>query len=123
MNRCHFSRQRRLLCAGDYRSVFARADFKVSDQHLLILARSSSYCQSRLGLIVAKKHIKRAVDRNRVKRVFRESFRTQEQPFAMAMDIIILTRRGLNNSDSAALHKLIRKQWHRLAKKLHQSGQ
>ena len=39
MTEFDFSRQRRLLTAGDYRWVFDKAAFKVSDQHLLILAR------------------------------------------------------------------------------------
>lgn len=76
MNEFDFSRQRRLLNAGDFRRVFDQADFKISDQHLLILARPSLDENSRLGLVIAKKGIKLAVHRNRVKRVMRDSFRT-----------------------------------------------
>ena len=121
-NEFDFSRQRRLLSAGDYRRVFDKADFKVSDQHLLILARPSLHDHSRLGLVIAKKNIKLAVDRNRIKRVFRESFRTQSQPFEQPLDIVILTRRGLGDLENVTLHKLIAKQWRRLAKKAAQSA-
>ena len=54
MTEFDFSRQRRLLTAGDYRWVFDKAAFKVSDQHLLILARPAQSPHSRLGLVIAK---------------------------------------------------------------------
>ncbi len=116
-----FPRQRRLLTAGDYRWVFDKADFKVSDQHLLILARPAQTPDSRLGLVIAKKHIKHAADRNRIKRILRESFRTLEQPFDSPLDIVVLARKGLDELDKPVLHKLFNKQWRRLAKKMMQS--
>lgn len=121
MNDFEFSRQRRLLTAGDYRRVFEKAQFKVSDQHLLILARPGQSPQSRLGLVIAKKHLKRAVDRNRVKRVLRESFRTLEPPLEPAMDIVVLARKGLGEIEKPALQRIFNKQWRRLAKKMQQS--
>jgi ribonuclease P protein component len=121
MNDFDFSRQRRLLTAGDYRRVFEKAQFKVSDQHLLILARPGQTPQSRLGLVIAKKHLKRAVDRNRVKRILRESFRTLEPPLEPAMDIVVLARKGLGEIEKPALQRIFNKQWRRLAKKMQQS--
>ena len=121
MTEFEFSRQQRLLTAEDYRRVFAKAGFKVSDQHLLILARPAQTPHSRLGLVIAKKHVKRAVDRNRIKRILRESFRTLEQPLEPPVDIVILARKGLGEMEKSALHKLFAKQWRRLAKKMQQS--
>ena len=114
-----FSRQRRLLNAGDYRRVFEQAEFKVSDQHLLILARPSLHDHSRLGLVIAKKGIKLAVQRNRIKRIVRDSFRTlctQSNEFALPLDIVILSRKGLGEIENDAVHRLISKQWARLRK-------
>ena len=119
-----FSRQRRLLNAGDYRRVFEQAEFKVSDQHLLILARPSLHDHSRLGLVMAKKGIKLAVQRNRIKRIVRDSFRTlctQSNEFALPLDIVILSRKGLGEIENDAVHRLISKQWARLRKKTAQS--
>jgi|TARA_B110000261_G_scaffold99812_1_gene112536 ribonuclease P protein component len=119
-----FSRQRRLLNAGDYRRVFEQAEFKVSDQHLLILARPSLHDHSRLGLVIAKKGIKLAVQRNRIKRIVRDSFRTlctQSNDFALPLDIVILSRKGLGEIENDAVHRLISKQWARLRKKTAQS--
>tara|TARA_B110000503_G_scaffold70371_1_gene109494 strand:- start:1646 stop:2023 length:378 start_codon:yes stop_codon:yes gene_type:complete len=120
-----FSRQRRLLTAGDYRRVFEQAAFKVSDQHLLILARPSVHDHSRLGLVIAKKGIKLAVHRNRIKRIVRDSFRTlctQTNEFPLPLDIVILSRKGLGEIENDALHRLISKQWTRLRKKIAQSA-
>lgn len=123
MNDFDFSRQRRLLTAGDYRRVFEKVHFKVSDQHLLILARPGQTAQSRLGLVIAKKHLKRAVDRNRVKRILRETFRTLEPPLEPAMDIVVLARKGLGEIEKPALQRIFNKQWRRLAKKMQQSAE
>ena len=126
MTNFEFSRQRRLLNAKDFRRVFDQADFKVSDQHLLILARPSLHDHSRLGLVIAKKGIKLAVHRNRIKRVVRDSFRTlctQTNEFSPPLDIVILSRKGLGELDNEAVHCLINKQWVRLRKKTAQTGQ
>lgn len=42
---------------------------------LAAAVRPSEAAEARLGLIVAKRILKRAVDRNRAKRIIRESFR------------------------------------------------
>ena len=125
MTQFDFSRQRRLLTAGDYRRVFEQAAFKVSDQHLLILARPSVHDHSRLGLVIAKKGIKLAVHRNRIKRIVRDSFRTlctQTNEFPLPLDIVILSRKGLGEIENDAMHRLISKQWTRLRKKIAQSA-
>ena len=125
MTEFDFSRQRRLLNAGDFRRVFDKAEFKVADQHLLILARPSLHDHSRLGLVIAKKGIKLAVHRNRVKRVLRDSFRTsctQTNEFPLPLDIVILPRKGFGELDNATVHRLIIKQWARLRKKTLQTA-
>ena len=125
MSELDFSRQRRLLNAGDFRRVFDQADFKVSDQHILILARTGLHAHSRIGLVIAKKGIKLAVHRNRIKRIARESFRTlctQSNEFSLPLDIVILSRKGLGELDNDAVHRQIIKQWARLRKKTAQSG-
>lgn len=67
-------RDARLLNKADFDRVFAdnqraRTDF------LLVMARPNQVEHPRLGMIVAKRLLPRAVDRNRVKRCVRECFR------------------------------------------------
>ena len=109
-----FPRCSRLLNAGDYRTVFNGAKLKVSDRHLLILATPNQLPHPRLGLVIAKKNVRLAVQRNRVKRIIRESFR--QQGSLPGLDIVVLARKGMGDLDNAELHRLIEQSWQRLHK-------
>ena len=52
----------------------------------------NSLAYSRLGLIVAGKVVRRAVGRNRVKRLLREVFRARQQDLA-GLDLVVRLRR------------------------------
>lgn len=58
--------------------------------------------QPRLGLAISKKHARRAVDRNRIKRIAREAFRVRRRSLA-AVDIVVLSRAGIAAADSREL--------------------
>ena len=53
-----------------------------------VLSMQSETAGTRLGLIVGKRQLKRAVDRNRVKRMVRESFRIARMDLA-SVDIVV----------------------------------
>ncbi|MBL4585232.1 MAG: ribonuclease P protein component [Pseudomonadales bacterium] len=91
MTSFEFPRNSRLNSAADFDKVFKQTDFKVSNRFLLLLARKNQEDHSRLGLIVGKKKLNRAVDRNRVKRRLRESFRAR-QTNLQHLDVIALVR-------------------------------
>lgn len=110
-----FPRCSRLLNAGDYRTVFNGAKIKVSDRNLLILATPNQLPHPRVGLVIAKKNIRLAVQRNRVKRIIRQSFRLRS-PALPHLDIVVLARKGLGDLDNPAMHKLIEQSWRRLEK-------
>ena len=111
-----FSKSLRLLNASDYQSVFSDAPFRASHQHLLILSRPNQTDTPRLGLVIAKKHIRLAVQRNRIKRILRETFRQHQQQLG-GIDAVVLARAGLDKLDNQQLHKLFSKQWGRIIKK------
>ena len=123
-----FTRSQRLLTTADFGWVFAQAEYKVSDRNFLLLARTSqipNQSHSRIGLVVAKKHAKLAVQRNFIKRTLRESFRLfqAKQPFAPNLDIVVLTRPGISTVDAKQLRSMIDSHWPRLAKKHHTAQQ
>ena len=93
-----FSKASRLLGPSQYSSVFQRADFKLSSASLLILVKKSAQAP-RLGIVVAKKNVKSAVQRNRLKRIIRESFRLRQEEFG-TIDMVILARQGLDKMDN-----------------------
>ena len=88
-----FQRELRLLRARDYSRVFDKA-FKVHNKAFTLLARENDLNHPRLGLVIAKKNLKFAHQRNRIKRVLRECFRQQQSQLAN-YDLVILTRRDI----------------------------
>ena len=112
-----FSRDKRLCSAADFKQVFDQADIKVSSRHLLILAKVSNHDHPRLGLVIAKKNIRKATGRNRVKRHIRETYRLKQDDLGN-LDIVVLARRGLDELENYDINKLLSKQWHKLARRL-----
>ncbi len=82
-----------------------------------MLARPSGLKEARLGLIVAKKNVRLAVKRNRIKRVVRDSFRLNQQTLE-TLDIIFLARRGLDQLEPAEQHKLLLQSWRKLSRQM-----
>jgi ribonuclease P protein component len=105
-----FCRKLRLLTASDYKQVFEQSQFKVSSAQILVLARENGRDEARLGLVIAKKHIRLAVQRNRIKRLVRESFR-QHQSLLSGLDIVILARSGLDKLDNTSATSTVNKLW------------
>jgi ribonuclease P protein component len=94
------------LCKAVEFSAVLRFRRHASLDILQVYARPNQLNCSRLGLIVAKKVARRAVMRNRVKRLLREVFRmnmNQENLNTAGMDWVIRLRRPVNQQDSVIL--------------------
>ena len=101
-----FSKNSRLLKAADYKAVFDGTQFNVSCRHFLVLAVSNELSRSRLGLVVAKKNIPGAVQRNRIKRHVRESFR-RGPVLARPLDLVVLVRKDADKLSDSQLSQQI----------------
>jgi ribonuclease P protein component len=112
-----YTKSMRLLNSSDFQSVFDDAPLRTSHQHFLFLARQNELDRPRLGLVIAKKNIRLAVDRNRMKRLIRETFRAKQQQLA-GIDVIVLARKGMNDVTNAVLIEQLNKQWQGLTRKL-----
>lgn len=112
-----FGKSQRLLKAADFKQVFDHNEARASHRYFLLLAKPAADNQQRLGLVVAKKNVRLAVQRNRIKRVVRETFRQlpEQQP---PLDTIFLARRGIDQLDKHALSSILREQWSKLAKQI-----
>lgn len=108
-----FTKSKRLLNAQDYSRVFDGAEAKASSRHLLLLAKKNDKPGHRLGLVIAKKNVRLAVQRNRIKRVAREFFRSLPCS-EHSMDVVLLTRKGIDQLDNAELCSILRQQWQKL---------
>lgn len=101
-----FKKGSRLLTSGDYSNVFTDVDVKIASKYLLVLGKHKEKDSSRLGVVVAKKNIKHAVDRNRVKRVVREGFRESSENIKN-LDLVVLARRGADKLDIKELRSIL----------------
>lgn len=110
-----FSRELRLLTPAHYEYVFNNAVPAVSPQ-LTLLARSNDSSNPRLGITIAKKRVKHAHDRNRLKRVIRESFRLHQQNLPN-IDIVVVGKSGLDKLSNQELFALLNKLWKKLAQR------
>jgi ribonuclease P protein component len=71
------TKQAKLIKTDDFSSVFNFRK-RISAQHLAIHYQPNTQQHARLGLVVGKKIAKLAVNRNYMRRVLRELFRTQQ---------------------------------------------
>jgi ribonuclease P protein component len=110
-----FPRQLRLVHSRQYQRVFSDTHCKSSDALLIVLARRNDRKYPRLGLAIAKKKIKTAVARQRIKRIVRESFRHHKDQLS-GLDIVVLGHARANNATNKQLFNSLQHHWLRLAK-------
>jgi ribonuclease P protein component len=115
----NFSRELRLLTPTHFEYVFKNAIPSVSPQ-LTLLARFNESNNPRLGITLSKKRVKYAHDRNRIKRIIRESFRLQRQTFPN-IDIVVVGKSGLDKMSNQEIFFLLGKLWKKLASRCEKS--
>ncbi len=107
-----FPPQCRLKKPAEYKKVFAKP-IKSSDAYFTLLAIRNELNHPRLGLAIAKKNIKKAVNRNSIKRIVRENFRLQQHGLGN-IDIVVLARREAVDAPLDLLRKSLEKHWLKL---------
>lgn len=105
-----FDKTRRLLKKADYSDVFNQAK-KLVTSDFIVLYRENTVGYARLGLALSKKAIAKAHDRNRLKRLLRETFRTRNLPH---VDIVVLARSGAGKAQNKAIITKLSKTWDKL---------
>ncbi|MBF7728875.1 ribonuclease P protein component [Pseudomonas sp. N040] len=108
-----FSRENRLLIPRQFKAVFDSPSGKIPGKNVLLLARDNGLDHPRLGLVIGKKSVKLSVERNRLKRLIRESFR-KHQALLAGWDIVIVARKGIADSDNVEITRQFDKFWKRL---------
>jgi ribonuclease P protein component len=90
----------RLLKTDDFSSVFSLRR-SCGDAWFQVLTAPNGSPVARLGLVVGKKVERRAVGRNRIKRLVREMFRADAASLA-GLDIVVRARRSVAPGERAA---------------------
>jgi ribonuclease P protein component len=108
----------RLKDPEEFRRVFERRRFD-SDLVLIVYGVENNCAHSRLGISVARKKVRAAHARNRIKRLIREAFRLSKAELPTGIDLVVVPR-GVNASLAAVRHSLVSLS-HRVARRLNKS--
>jgi ribonuclease P protein component len=113
------SRRFRLSGPTAFSSVFQQAVVS-ADPCFKVLGRQTGQENSRLGMAVSRQVDRRAVERNRLKRIIRESFRqhylsNSKRP---PVDIVVLPRREAVSICNRRLFDQLSRHWQRIDKRV-----
>jgi ribonuclease P protein component len=107
-----FTPQSRLRKPAEFKAVFA-AGKRFSGQHLGAVISDCPGQEPRLGLAIAKRAVPHAVDRNRIKRQIRESFRVNRSRLPQ-VDVVFKARNGAAQAENAQLRAELEQLWKRV---------
>lgn len=112
-----FNRESRLLTPGQFQYVFTKP-IRFGSRHFTILITPTNLTEdsdknNRLGLAIAKKRVKLAVQRNRIKRIIRESFRLNQHDLP-AIDMVVMVKSGIDQLDNKEINQELEKIWRKI---------
>ena len=99
------TRSVRITNAKEFAHVFKKGRHTQS-QFWKIVTRNSAHSFSRLGLAISKKEYKRAVDRNHLKRLARETFRVNQDNLGQ-LDYVVMAKKNHYKNNSEVTHDLL----------------
>ncbi|MBO9491276.1 ribonuclease P protein component [Endozoicomonas sp. G2_1] len=107
-----FNRESRLLTPGHFKQVFTHPT-RFSSKHFTVLITANPQQQNRLGLAIAKKRVKLAVQRNRIKRLTRESFRLNQHRLP-AIDLVVMVKSGIDELENKDINHQLNGIWRKI---------
>jgi ribonuclease P protein component len=113
-----FTRTRRLTAGAQFAHVFSGAD-RSADRYFTVLARLNDVDGARLGLAISRRSTPRAVDRNRLRRLARESFRQLE---LAPLDYVVMARKDAAGAESPAIRASLDNHFDRLSRRAQTAG-
>ena len=87
---------------------------RFGNEYFTANAQANGLSWPRLGMSIAARNLRRAVDRNRVRRLIRESFRVHQQGLP-PLDIIIGARVATKSADGPCMRAALDKLWQKIA--------
>ena len=109
-----FRKNNRLLVKKDFDFVFENPK-KTRDPNFTVLYRENTKNYPRLGLIISKKNCKHAYKRNRLKRIIRESFRSNISKLK-GHDIVVLNKHKTYNNETHVLTESLKCHWIKISR-------
>src|ERR1700761_7006923 len=108
-----FPASHRMLRPAQFKRAYADGK-PFSNEFFTVNVVPNEVAWARLGMSIAARNLRRAVDRNRIRRLIRESFRMHQQGLP-PVDIIIGARPSVLQADRACLNAALEKIWRRVA--------
>lgn len=116
MHASHFGKAYKLRTPKQYANVFNKPERSV-DSLLTVLARPNQLRHPRLGMAIAKKNLKHAVQRNRLKRLIREFFRLQVKNTTGGLDFVVMAKKNSADKNGEQIRQALQKHFNYLIKK------
>ena len=107
-----FPRAARLLKAQDFARLRGISR-RVGTRHFSAEVAANEFGGARLGLAISKRVSKKAVRRNRIKRIARDHFRHTRADLP-AIDILLIARSSADQEDNATLRAELVHLWQRI---------
>lgn len=108
-----FPRRARLLKPAEFKAVFERGA-RLHERGLTVVSAANTLAHARLGLAISKKSLPLAVDRNRLKRRIRDTFRLNQRKLP-AVDLVILAKPGSRTLTAPQMRLSLERLWTRIA--------
>jgi ribonuclease P protein component len=102
----------RLRQPREFEKVLA-GGIRLNEKLLTLAVGASPLDTARMGLAISAKAVPRAVDRNRIKRAARESFRLNRAQLP-PRDLVVLARSGAGKAEGSELRATLERLWQKL---------
>lgn len=79
----------------------------LSDGWLVLHSEKNATDSERLGIVVSKRVVAKAVDRNRIKRIIREVFRQSSFGGISSLNIVVRVRKSLSDEDAVEFRRTL----------------
>lgn len=87
---------------------------RVHSELLMAVVTPTQATSPRLGLSIAKRQIRLAHERNRVKRIAREYFRRHRENLP-SLDCVVMAKSGIENVSNPELHRMMKQLFDKVA--------
>jgi len=109
-----------MLTGRDYQRVM-RGGARVHTANLMLVVATGASDQARLGLAVSRRRVRLAHERNRIKRVARETFRLHRHDMP-SMDVVVLAKPGADRLPMEDLQRQMRQALKKASRKCDRSS-
>ena len=106
-------KSQRIRRSAEYRIVTGSKP-ALSDRFFVVYSKQANQTDGRLGVTVSRRVSAKAVDRNKIKRAVRESFRVH-QVHNKKLDVVAIARRDARSANPCQLRSSLERHWRNLS--------